>query len=131
MPIFHLQPVEEIHGKIPLFKLVRDGRCRYDEFAQEIYHHGVYEGELDSIQEILMRYADGKPLPKTRFRKLKGSGKGSLAEYEVKTRHLRLYLVHVKRTGSVIILGGQKNTQPKDIKQFRRLKEEYSQHINI
>ncbi len=46
-------------------------------------------------------------------------------EYELKTKHLRLYIFHQSRIGRVIVFLGKKTTQKKDIKKFRSIKKQY------
>jgi len=56
--------------------------------------------------------------------KLKGC-KDEHTEYEIKTHNLRVYLFREVKTGNIIVLGGRKNTQSKDIHHFRKLKKGY------
>lgn len=65
-----------------------------------------------------------KLLPATKYKDITPL-KQSSKEYEIKTRHLRVYLFHDKLSGKIIVTGGKKTTQVKDIKRFRKIKEEY------
>jgi len=67
-------------------------------------------------------------LPKNKFRELKGS-KDNIKEYEIKTRNLRVYLFHEEHTGRIIVCGGKKTSQEKDIKHFRNIKKQYFQNL--
>ena len=67
-----------------------------------------------------------KLLPKTHFRSLKGAGgrHRKVKEYEFKSRHLRVYAIQDSR-GKLLVIGGFKNRQEKDLVKFRKLKDRY------
>lgn len=121
---FALKQIEEIVGRLKIFKLLVNNRCEYDEFERQLETEGSFASELVTIQTRLQEIADGKLLPKEKFRNIT-SKKGLVKEYELKTRHLRVYLFHEENTGKVVVCGGKKTTQPKDINHFRRIKKEY------
>jgi len=124
MSKFALKYIDEIAGRLRIFKLLVNNHCEYDEFERQIESEGSYASELVTIQTRLQEIADGKLLPKEKFRNIT-SKKELVKEYEVKTRHLRVYLFHEEKTGKVIVCGGKKITQKKDINHFRRIKKEY------
>lgn len=124
MTKFALKCVEEVVGKIKIFKLIVNDNCEYDVFEIQIKTEGSYSSELITIQSRLQEVADGKLLPKEKFRNITPK-KELLKEYEIKTRHLRVYLFHEEKKGRIIVYGGKKVTQEKDIVHFRRLKREY------
>lgn len=101
-----------------------NNRCEYDEFEKQIEKEGSYSSELVTIQARLQEIADCKLLPKEKFRNITPK-KEQVKEYEIKTRHLRVYLFHEEKTGRVITCGGKKTTQKKDINHFRWVKKEY------
>jgi putative component of toxin-antitoxin plasmid stabilization module len=103
--------------------LLVNGTCEYDDFEKEIEKDGNYKSELNTIIARMHEIADLKSLPKEKFRELKP--KSVNTEYEIKTKHLRVYLFHDKNTGRVIVCGGKKGTQQSDIKHFRNIKKEY------
>ena len=121
---FALSLINEIKGRIKLFKLIVDNKCLYDEFEKEIEKEGNYKSELRTIETRLQEIADCKSMPGTKFRDITPE-KDSTKEYEIKTHHLRVYLFQDKRTGHIIVLAGKKGTQKADIKQLRKLKNEY------
>lgn len=124
MYIFALQEIDEIRGKLKIFKLLIDDSCEYDEFEKIIETEGNLKSELKTIITRLHEIADLKSLPKTKFKDI--TPKNDLnKEYEIKTHHLRVYLFHEKITGRVIVCGGKKGTQKEDIKHFRKIKKEY------
>ena len=121
---FALKHIDEIVGRLKIFKLLVNNRSEYDEFERQIEKEGTYISELVTIQARLQDIADGKLLPKEKFRNITPK-KELVKEYEIKTRHLRVYLFHEENTGRVIVCGGKKTTQQKDINHFRRIKKEY------
>ncbi len=73
--------------------------------------------------------AENRTLPQTKFRELKGS-KDGVKEYEFKSKHLRVYAIQQKG-GKIIVLCGFKNSQEKDIRRFRSMKEELIEALDI
>ena len=119
-----LQRIEEIIGIQSIFKIIVDDECPFDKFCTEIENEGTYVSELDSIQARLEHLANNRPLPKQKFRDITPK-KEKHKEYEIKTKNLRIYLCSEKHTGKIIVLGGKKNTQQRDLKKFRSIKKEY------
>ena len=87
-----------------------------------------YKSELGSIYYRMEAVANLQLLPKDKFRELKG-GKGDVKEYEFKSKHLRVYAIHQK-DGKIVVMGGYKNSQDKDIVTFRALKKQYIESLN-
>jgi len=121
---FALKNIEEIKGKIKIYKLLINGNCAYDDFEKEIETEGNLKSELTTIVVRLHEIADLKLLPKTKFRDITPKNESN-KEYEIKTHHLRVYLFHEKKTGHIVVCGGKKGTQQSDIKYFRKIKKEY------
>jgi len=106
-----------------VYKLSKDGYCEYDEFEKTIQDEGTCTSELITIQARLQEMAELKSMPKEKFKDI--TENSPVKEYEIKTKHLRLYLMHEQNTGRVIISGSKKTSQDKDIRHFRILKQEY------
>ena len=109
MSKFALEEIDSIRGKQIFSKLIMDGICLFDEFASKL--------------EEQYKSANLQSLPDTKFRELKG-GKGDVKEYEFKSRHLRVYVMQQKG-GKIIVIGGYKNNQSKDILSFRSIKKQF------
>jgi len=124
MHTFALKNIEEIKGKIKIYKLLINGNCVYDDFEKEVETEGNLKSELTTIVVRLHEIADLKSLPKTKFRDITPKNENN-KEYEIKTHHLRVYLFHEKKTGRIIVCGGKNGTQQSDIKYFRKIKKEY------
>ncbi len=129
MNTFALIEIEEIVGRLKIYKLGINSNCEYDEFEREIIKEASYSSELLTIQTRLRDIAECRLLPKEKFRDITPK-KEMVKEYEIKTRHLRVYLFYEEQTGKVIVSGGKKTTQVKDINHFRRIKEAYFNQQN-
>ena len=64
---FALKEIEEIKGKLKIFKLLVNGTCAFDEFEHEIDNEGSLASELRTIAARLYDIADCKSLPDTKF----------------------------------------------------------------
>ncbi|MFN8256196.1 MAG: hypothetical protein U0W24_10935 [Bacteroidales bacterium] len=121
---FALIRIDEINGKLKVFKLLVNDICLFDEFENEIRTEGNLVSELRTIETRLYEMAECKSMPGSKFKDITPAGDIN-KEYEIKTHHLRIYLFHEKNTGRIIVLGGKKGTQKLDIKHFRTIKKEY------
>lgn len=125
MPTFALKEVSEIQGRIRFIYLMVNGVSEFEEFEKELLADGGYESELNTIQALMQQISDMRGLlPKTKFRDITPA-KERVKEYEIKTRNLRVYLIHEEKTGRIIITGGKKTTQKKNIRHIRQLKAAY------
>lgn len=122
MKEFSLIVIDAVKGKQKFYKLVKDGVCQFDEFESKARIN--YDSEMTKVFAIMDKVADLQSLPNKMFRDIT-PGKEQNKEYEIKTKHLRVYLFHEKLTGKVISVGGYKTTQQSDIKHFREIKKEY------
>ncbi len=123
MAKFALKKIASIKGKQIFEKLVIDGKCQFDEFEEAVTKNPKYKSELASIYLYMERVADGEGLPKTKFRDITPQ-KEEIKEYEFKSNNLRVYAIKFKN-GKIIILGGTKNRQKKDLRKFRGIKKRY------
>ena len=96
----------------------------FDKFEEEIENRGQYEDELYAIYSLMEDVADNKLLPKEKFRDITINKNDKIKEYEFKSKHLRVYAIKA-RDGKVVVMGGYKNHQKKDIKRFRFIKSKY------
>ena len=122
MSKFALSKIKTIKGKQSFFDLKINGVGQFDSFSKEASVQ--YESELLTLNARMDLVANLERLPKQKFRDLTPA-KEQVKEYEFKTKHLRLYVIHIEKTGKVVVLGGYKNTQKKDIRGFRSLKKQY------
>ncbi len=125
MPNFAVQKIDIIKGKQVFYKLIIDDTSPLDVFEESLEEQ--YKSEMDSIYLYMEEVANLRPLPKTKFRELKGV-KGIIKEYEFKSEHLRVYAIKQPNC-KLIVMCGYKNTQDEDIKKFRSLKDRYISSI--
>lgn len=126
MTIFALEKIKEIKGEFKFYSLIKNGRSQYEETLKQLKKEGNYESELNTLQTRIQAFAEGQRLPETKLKKLKGN-KDGIPEYELKTKHLRLYMFNslVLENSKIIVFLGKKTTQIKDIRKFRNIKAEY------
>jgi putative component of toxin-antitoxin plasmid stabilization module len=110
-------------GRENFYLLFKDEVCEYETFCEQIEADGNLKSELLTAIALMNMVARGVSLSKTKFREVKGS-KDKVKEYEIKTRNLRVYLFKDDK-GKVIVAGGNKSSQKKDIRKFQSLKKQY------
>lgn len=72
--------------------------------------------------------ANLQSLPETKFKDITPA-KETVKEYEFKSKNLRAYAFHIKKTGKIVAYWGFKNSQKKDIVKFQSIKKQYLQSI--
>ena len=107
--------------KIPVFELDDDGNNLIDEFIEEFTQ---YENDIAAAFRYIEMTADLIRLPKAKFRELQVE-KLPCKVYEAKKNAIRIYLFHEEKTGRVVVLGGMKTTQRKDIKRITKIVKLY------
>jgi len=128
MPIFALKRIKEIDSKQTIDKLIINDKCQFDEFEENVLNEKKYQNEIGMIYTYLEYISNGKSLPAKHFKDITPD-KEKVKEYEFKTKHLRIYTIK-KKNGKIIILGGFKNNQKKDINKFRAIKKRYLESLN-
>lgn len=123
MPNFALIKIDAISGKQVFEKLVVDKICLFDEFENSISSSNKYKNELSSIYNYMEQLANGASLPNTKFKDITPD-KEKVKEYEFRSKNLRVYAIK-KDNGKIVILGGKKSYQLKDLRKFRSLKKQY------
>ncbi len=129
MPKFVIKQIEEIVGRVAFYKLEVDGKCPFDEFWKEIENDGNMSKELNTIQARMGQIANMVHIPGDKYHKLEGNN-DERTEFEIKTKNLRVYLFHETGTGKIVVIGGKKKDQMRDIEQFRNLKSAYKNYKN-
>jgi hypothetical protein len=124
MRIFATQIIEAVKGKQVFEKLLVDNVCLLDEFEKEIQDNPQYSSELKTLYAYMNFVANGSSLPLTKFREIKGD-KIKIKRYELKSKHLRVYVFN-QPDGKMVVMGGYKNTQEADIRQFNSIVREYT-----
>jgi len=101
--------------KIRVYELCEDGQSIFQEFIDEVENDGNQIANLASAIRIIEDTANLSTRPKTQFRPLVLK-KMNCKVYEAKSGGIRVYLFHEEHTGRVIVTGGLKGDQDKDIK---------------
>lgn len=125
MPNFALERINTIKGKEPFYQLKIDGEKVLDGFEKEINNNNQYCSEYKTMYKYMEFVADGRMLPPNKYKEIHAkSGKDQIKEFEFKSKHLRIYGIKLPN-GKIIISGGYKNSQKKDISAFQSLKKQY------
>jgi len=123
MTKFAFKKVEEINCFQDIVKLEIDGSCYFDQFQEEIYRSkSQYVSELGMVLQYIERDGNGQRVADKK-RDIT-PGKARVKEYEYRTKHLRVYAIR-RKGGKIIILGGYKNEQKRDIRKFRQIKKQW------
>lgn len=91
----------------------------------EIEKDGNLFDKLAGAIRIIEETSNLKRYPQTKFREIKGHKLGCKV-YEAKSNIIRIYLFHEEKTGRVIITGGLKDNQDKDIKFILKIIKQYN-----
>ena len=92
----------------------------------DLYENNLEEKDIKSFRSILAimdQVANLKSVPQTKFKDITPKSE-DVKEYEFKSSDLRVYAIKMPN-GKMILLGGYKNSQPRDIDKFRSLKRQY------
>ena len=127
MSKFTLNLIEEVKGKQIFEKLVIDNKCQFDEFEQKVCANKKYKIEIGKIYAYMEQVSNLMGLPNNKFKDITPD-KEQVKEYEFKSKHLRVYAIK-KKNGKIVILGGYKNNQKKEINKFRSIKRRYLESI--
>jgi hypothetical protein len=128
MSIFVVVEFDQFKTKQKVNKLIRDGRCLADEFINEIRADKNLAPELSELFATIEDVANNKIVPPNRYKILHLRKNLNYTPYEAKSKHLRLYLFFDKEKGQIIIFGGKKGSQAKDLKNFEKRITEYSNY---
>ncbi|MCF8304165.1 MAG: hypothetical protein K9I94_12875 [Bacteroidales bacterium] len=130
MTKFALKRIEAVKGNIDVHKLIINDKCEFDSFIEALEHEGKY-AIIGSLFATLNSVANLMRMPRTRFRELKGRRKNdSIKDYEAKAGSYRLYLFK-HTSGKIVVFGGLKREQEKDIKRMRKLKMEFIKTFSL
>lgn len=125
MAEFSIQRMEEVGGSVAFCKLIRNGRCPFDEFCADI--KSSYRDELTTAYRLMDALSKGEKLPDRKFHiwSIKGV---STRTFELKTKNLRIYIAAMS-SGRIVVLGGYKNSQSKDAVKFESIMKEYESFL--
>jgi hypothetical protein len=114
-----------LNTKRRIGKLVRDHKCLVASFLEDLKNDKNKKGNLSGIYAILEDVGNELLLPENRYKKLKGYDKLKHKPYEIRYKEFRLYTIFDSETGQLLIIGGDKKTQTKDLKRIEQIIKEY------
>lgn len=117
---YSFEPFTVVAGRHYRFvKVLRNGRSPYDKFENGLTQKPE-KSALASIFNIMGRLAPGVMLPQKLFRHIEPNEDGDRTDiYEFKKNNLRVYVAIVEPS-VVILLGGYKKDQDKDVERVFR-----------
>lgn len=120
MSYFAFKEISQFDCPGNVLVLNRGGRCDFDEFYEEIEKSGNMKSDLYKFSAILQQVVSGVRLPEEKYRDITNND-STVREYEIKTKYLRFYLVDaiIDQRAFLIVLGGRKTNQKKDIVKFK------------
>jgi hypothetical protein len=113
---------------IPVYELYKNGESIISKFFREIEQNPILLNQFAGAIRILEDTANLNRRPKSKFRLIIGH-KLNCKVYESKYGSIRIYLYHEEKTGRIIVAGGLKDTQAKDIKSAIKLIKDYHDTI--
>lgn len=104
-------------GGFIFYKLHQGKSCQFDDFVAEVSKNAQHRGELAKLIRWMEAYGTTTGFPPKYYNHIKGIGRKDV--YEYKDKQLRIY-VKVVSPDVIIILGGYKKNQKKDIERLKR-----------
>lgn len=110
--------------RIKVYELCGNGKSLIGPFVDDIEKDGNLFDKFAGAIRVIEETANLKRYPKTKFREIQGHNLDCKV-YEAKSNIIRIYLFHEEKTGRIIITGGLKGNQKKDIKWVLKIIREY------
>ena len=123
MYTFALHRIEAVKGKQSFFHLEIDGRSEFKSFCENLESNPQYRSEILRLFSIMDLVSNLRLLPDTKVKDITPK-KELIKEYEFKSRNLRVYAFKTD-DGKIIVSGGFKTDQKRDLAHFRRIKKSY------
>ena len=119
--------IQDVSIHVSIYYLEINGKNLFEEFFEQNCSKKEYRNQFGQIQNILMTLGlnETEKLPPTKFKVLKRNKSDTIVDYEIKTKDFRIYLFRDDNSSKVIVLGGFKKNQKKDIEKLRRIKKQY------
>lgn len=138
MPTFALEykikPLDIVNGnkvsgiRPKFFMLVKNGDIQFERYCNEIIQRGQNTAYLKRLITTMDNDSNLIRLPDTKFKNITRK-KSTFKEYEYKADELRTYAIHIENVGRIIVVGGFKNTQRSDIKQFHEIIKQLAEYL--
>lgn len=122
-----LSPNISPRTKIKVWELCKNGKSLFEPFIEQIESNGNLFKQLAGAIRIVEDTSNQIRKPKAKFREIQGHNLNCKV-YEAKSKSIRIYLFHEKHKGRIIVAGGLKDNQPKDIKLVLRTIKNYYEY---
>ena len=123
----HLSKVIPRNTKIVVYELCKNGKSLFEEFYEKSENERKLYANITKALRIIEDTANLQRKPKKKFRQINNSTLNCKV-YEAKADDVRIYLFEERKTGRIIVLGGVKGTQKRDIgKVISTIKEYYNE----
>ena len=131
--MYSIKKINEVSITSSIYALKINNRLPFEEFFDEYKKNANLSGQLAKIQSILTYLGkdEDEKIPPNKFKALQRNRKDGYIDYEIKTKDLRVYLFRDSRFGKIIVLGGMKKNQKKDLQKLRNHKHNYFNQQNI
>lgn len=96
-------------------KLLVSDKCPFDDFVNSLAKNKDEQKMLKRIYAYMEFFDEDVKLPSTKFRPIKAANLHGM--YEFKSSRLRVYVLFI-RPDVILLSGGHKGTQEKDIARF-------------
>lgn len=110
--------------KIDVWELCKNDKNIFQSFVDEIEIDEYLFDKLAGALRVVENSSNLIRVPKKKFRLIEGY-KLNCKFYEAKSDIIRIYLFHEEKTGRVIVTGGKKDNQKKDIKSVVKIIKDY------
>lgn len=118
-----MSEIIDCNTKISVYELYKNGNSLFNDFYEDIKSNAIYFKSTTSAIKIIEQSANGLRLHKQKFRELKGTGLNCKV-YEAKKDSVRIYMFQ-DSLGRVIVTGGVKGDQTKDIARIIKIIKDY------
>lgn len=95
------------------YKLYIDGKCQFDEFYDMVVSSIKERRDFEGMVALMDAFSAQLMLPDTKFKHINGLHRTDV--WEFKKKNLRVYVIK-DEPEIIIVMGGHKSTQKKDIK---------------
>ncbi|HAP30321.1 MAG TPA: hypothetical protein DCR26_09385 [Porphyromonadaceae bacterium] len=121
--MYELKPFSEVKNqRFTFHKLTVDDRCPFEEFEDGLCQPSDTKA-LGAIYSLMECFGN-QLLPKTKFNHLDGGKKDPDNVFEFKKNNIRVYVL-LQKPDVVVVLGGFKATQKKDINKVFAIAREW------
>lgn len=120
----HLSDKVNPQTDVTIFELLINDKNLFEKFCKKVLKDGNLKNELSKTMAIIEQASSGYLLPAKKHNKI-NTGSATFQIFEAKAKILRVYYFIDEKNGNVIIIGGKKGNQKKDIEFVTKTVKEY------